>query len=328
MSQHFLLSRAAKTLTLAYVMRLSSEEAESLFGRIRWPETNGEPVCPHCGGSAVYNVRRPKGPARWRCKACNREFTVTSGTLFAWNKMPVQTYLAAIALAMNEVKGKNALALSRDLGTSYKTAFVLSHKIREAIGSELKGRQIGGDGKVVEVDGMYAGGYVRPANLRENRRDRRFAENQSGKRKVVVIGRERDGRTVSAVFQTEAASVGWLASRVRKNTKIVADEATAWNQLHSRYEVSRIDHGQAYSLDGISSNQAESLFSRLRRGENGHFHHIAGPYLANYARESAWREDNRRVSNGDQTQHTVKLALSHAPSVDFCGYWQRHKTAK
>lgn len=325
MAQHFLLSPAARTLTLAHVMRMSVEEAETTFARIRWHETNGEPLCPHCGGMAVYNVRRPKGPARWRCKACNKEFTVTSGTLFAWNKMPVQTYLAAIALAMNEVKGKNALALSRDLGTSYKTAFVLSHKIREAIGSELKGQQIGGDGKVVEVDGMYAGGYVRPANLRENRRDRRFAENQSGKRQVVVIGRERDGRTVSAVFQTEAASVGWLASRVRKNTKIVADEATAWNQLHSRYEVSRIDHGQAYSLDGVSSNQAESLFSRLRRGENGHFHHIAGPYLANYARESAWREDNRRVSNGDQTQHAVKLALSHAPSVDFCGYWQRHK---
>lgn len=327
MSQHFLLSRAAKTLTLAQVMRLSNEEAETMFARIRWHETNGEPVCPLCGGTAVYNVRRPKGPARWRCKACVKEFTVTSGTLFAWHKMPVQTYLSAIAIFMNEVKGKAALALSRDLGTSYKTAFVLAHKIREALASEMRGASVGGEGRTVEIDGMYAGGYVKPANLRENRVDRRLAKNQNGKRKVVVIAREREGRIVSGVFPTEIASTGWIAAHVAKGTQIIADEATSWNSLHSRYAVSRIDHGDAYSLDGVSSNGAESFFSRLRRGESGHYHHIAGPYLVRYAQESAWREDNRRVSNGDQTRNTVALALSSKPSVDFCGYWQRHKTS-
>lgn len=326
MSQHFLLSRAAKTLTLAQVMRMSNEEAEAMFARIRWPATQGEPVCPLCGGTAVYNVRRPNGPPRWRCKGCNKEFTVTSGTLFAWHKLPVQSYLAAIAVAMNEVKGKAALALSRDLGVSYKCAFVLMHKIREAVGTEMKGAHVGGEGQTVEVDGAYFGGHVRPANLKENRRDRRLVENQTGKRRVVVIARERDGRTVSGVFPTEASSTGWLVSRVAKGSRLMADEAGSWNALHARYEVSRIDHGQAYSLGDVHTNGAESFFSRLRRGENGHFHHIAGPYLASYARESAWREDNRRVSNGDQTQHTVKLALSSGPSVDFCGYWQRHKT--
>lgn len=327
MSQHFLLSPAAKTLTLAQVMRMSNEEAETMFARIRWPATNGEPICPRCQGTAVYNVRRPTGPARWRFKACNKEFTVTSGTLFAWNKMPVQTYLSAIAIFCNEVKGKAALALSRDLGTSYKTAFVLAHKIREAMASEMKGANVGGAGKTVEVDGAYFGGHIRPANLKENRVDRRLAQYQTGKRKVVVIARQRGGRTLPAVFRAEASSTDWIASRVARGTHIVADEAGSWNALHGRYAVSRIDHGQAYRLDGISSNQAESFFSRLRRGENGHFHHISGPYLVKYAQESAWREDNRRVSNGDQTQHAVALALKSGPSVDFCGYWQRHKTA-
>lgn len=327
MSQHFLLSPRAKTLTVAQVMRLSNEEAETLFARIRWPETNGEPVCPYCGGLVHYTVRRARGPLRWRCKACDKEFSISSGTLFASHKMPLQVYLAAIALALNEVKGKNALALSRDLGTSYKTSFVLMHKIREALGSEMKGQRVGCDGCTVEVDGMYAGGHVRPANLKENRVDRRLARNQSGKRKVVVIARERDGRIISNVFKTEGQSVGWLTSHVAKGSNIVADEASSWNSLHGHYNVSRIDHGEAYSLNGISSNLAESFFARLRRGERGHFHHIAGPYLANYARESSWREDNRRVSNGDQTQRAVKLAMSSGPSVDFCGYWQRHKAA-
>jgi transposase-like protein len=219
MPQHFLESRAAKTLTLAQVMRMSNEGAETMFARIRWPETNGEPVCPICGGTAVYNVRRPNGPPRWRCKSCVKEFTVTSNTLFAWHKLPVQVYLSAIAVAMNEVKGKSALALSRDLGASYKAVWILLHKIREALGSEVKGIQVGGEGKTVETDGAYFGGYLKPANRKENRVDRRTAESQTGKRKVVVVARERDGRTVSHVFKTERESVGWLTSRIAKGTR-------------------------------------------------------------------------------------------------------------
>jgi hypothetical protein len=328
MSQHFLLSRAAKTLTLAQVMRMSDQEAENVFQRIRWSATEGRPVCPKCGGDALYDVRRLTGPARWRCKADNKEFTITSGTLFAWHKMPLQAYLAAIAVVMNEVKGKNALALSRDLGTAYKTSFVLCHKIREALASEMKGMQLGGDGETVEIDGGYFGGYVKPANHKENRRDRRLAKNQNGKRQVVVVVRERGGSTLPAVFKSESAALGWISNRVARGTRIMADEATSWNALQSRYAMERIDHQQLYSTGtGVYTNNAESFFSRMRRGEIGHHHHVAGPYLVRYAQEAGWREDNRRVSNGEQVQRTVSLALSCRPSVDFCGYWQRHKTA-
>ncbi len=79
-------------------------------------------------------ARRPNGAARWRCKACRKDFSITSGTLFASHKMPLRSYLMAIAFFANEVKGKSMLALSRDLGTQYKTAFVLTHKMREAMG--------------------------------------------------------------------------------------------------------------------------------------------------------------------------------------------------
>ena len=325
MSQHFLLSSCAKTLTLAQVMRMTTAEADAMFARIRWPETNGEPVCPECGCLAVYVVRRPKGAPRWRCKACNKEFSATSGSLFAWHKLPTQSYLGAIVVFCNEVKGKNALALSRDLGTSYKTAFVLGHKIREAMASEMKGERIGGDGETVEVDGGYFGGYIKPANHKENRRDRRLAKNQNGKRQVVVVVRERGGSTLPAVFKSESTALGWISQHVAKGTKLVADEAPSWNELHSRYEVDRIDHQQAYSMNGVYSNGAESFFSRMRRAEIGHHHHVAGPYLVRYAQEAAWREDNRRVSNGEQVSRAVGLALTSKPSVDFCGYWQRHK---
>src|ERR1700677_4757050 len=191
MSQHFLLSRPAKSLSLAQVFRMSDAEAEAIFAKVRWAETNGAPVCPSCGGLNAYDCRRPNGSPRFRCRACKCDFSTTSGTLFASHKLPLRAYLAAIAVFCNEVKGKSALALSRDLGLSYKTAFVLLHKLREAMAAEMRGRVIGGEGKVAEVDSGYFGGYVRPANLANHRVDRRFFENQSGKRKAVVVIRER-----------------------------------------------------------------------------------------------------------------------------------------
>ena len=325
MAQHFLLTRAAKSLSLAQVFRMSDDEAEAMFRALRWPTTNGEPVCPVCGGVDAYDCRRPNGAPRFRCRACKKDFSVTSGTLFASHKLPLRGYLAAIAVFCNEVKGKSMLAMSRDLGLSYKAAFVLCHKLREAMAEELKGRVIGDDRSEAEVDGAAFGGYVKPANLREDRVDRRLRGNKSGKRKFVVVIRERGGETLPGVFNSEGQALSWIKRKVLKGTVLHADDATVWNDLHTRYEVKRINHDQAYSLDGACTNGAESFFSRMRRGEIGHHHHVAGPYLLRFAQEAAWREDNRRVGNGEQVSRVASLALGRKPSVDFCGYWQRHR---
>jgi transposase-like protein len=323
MAQHFLLSSAAKTLSLASVMRMSDAEAEETFRKVRWPDTAGDPVCPHCGSLDAYDCRRSKAP-RFRCCGCHKDFSITSGTLFASHKLPLRGYLAAIAIFCNEVKGKSALALSRDLCVSYKCAFVLLHKLREAMAEELKGRMIGGEGKVAEVDSGYFGGYVRPANKAEYRKDRRFAQNQSGKRKAVIIIRERNGHSLPAVFRTQGQALAFVRSRIAKGTVVNADESAAWNDLHSRFEMKRINHEEAYSLDGACTNWAEEFFSRMRRAEIGHHHHIAGAYLLRYAQEASWREDCRRLSNGEQTHRIAGLAVKRAPSIDFTGYWQRH----
>src|SRR5208283_3566699 len=224
-------SRAAKTLTFAQVFRMSEPEAEAAFAKVRWAATDGAPVCPSCGGLNAYDCRRPNGAPRFRCRACKGDFSITSGTLFASHKLPLRAYLAAIAIFCNEVKGKAALALSRDLGMSYKAAFVLCHKLREAMAEELKGRVVGGTGKVAEVDGGYFGGYVKPANLRENRRDRRLARYQTGKRQVVVVVLERGGNSVPAVFKSEAKAMAFLRAHVAKGTILNADEAGSWDEL-------------------------------------------------------------------------------------------------
>lgn len=309
---------------------MSDEEAEKVFIRLRWSDNNGDAYCPHCGCAIVYMARRPNGAPRWRCKACRKDFSITSGTLFASHKMPLRSYLMAIAIFANEVKGKSMLALSRDLGTQYKTAFVLAHKMREAMASEVRQTAVGGEGKRAEVDGGYFGGYVKPANKRENRRDRRLRVNQSGKRKVVVVIRERGGKALPGVFRSEAEALNFIRRQVPPATTLYADEAGSWNDLHARYTLHRINHQDAYSLGGtdeINTNLAESFFSRMRRGEIGHHHHVAGPYLLRFAQEAAWRENNRRVANGAQVDRVVALAMRCKPSVDFCGYWQRGRAA-
>jgi len=306
---------------------MNDGEAETMFRAIRWHETQGEAVCPHCGGLDAYSARRPSGLLRFRCKQCRKDFTLTSGTMFAAHKAPLRAYLAAIAVFCNEVKGKNALALSRDLGMSHKACWIMLHKLRESMALEFKGRKIGGEDKVAEVDGAYFGGYVRPANLKEDRRDRRKIANLSGKRQSVIIVRERNGNSVAAVFKNESAAASWIKSRINLGTLVNADEASSWNDLASKYEMKRINHQEAYSLDGACTNQAESYFSRLRRAEMGHHHHVSGAYLLRYAQESAWREDARRVDNGTQVRRVAELALRSKPSIDFSGYYQRHVKA-
>jgi transposase-like protein len=303
---------------------MSDEKAEQVFATIRWQATDGQPHCPHCGCLTVYSARRPNGAPRWRCKACRKDFSLTSGTLFASHKLPMRDYLLAIAIVADEVKGKSMLALSRDLDVQYRTAFVLAHKIREATAAELHGTRIGGADKKAEVDGAYFGGYVKPENRRADRKDRRLLDNQ-GKRKVVVVIRERGGKALTGIFPSEAAARTFIRSRIAKDTELYADEAGGWNDLHGSYTVHRINHQESYSMPGgVHTNNAESYFSRLRRGEYGHHHHIAGPYLARYAQEAAWRENHRRDSNGEQVDCLIALAMALPPSVDWTGYWQRH----
>lgn len=320
MSQHFLLSPAAKTLSLVKVMRMSDDEAKMIFRQMRWADTEGEPVCPSCGCLENYDLATRQV---YKCKGCSKQFSITSGTIFASRKLAVRDILAAIAIFINGAKGYSALHLSRDLSVDYKTAFVLLHKLRESIGvAQAEGTLSG----TVEVDGAYFGGYVKPANERKDRKDRRKKVHQSGKRQSVIVMRERKGRTLTYVTPNEAAGVALVAQRVEKGATVHADEASHWDKLAARFPIKRINHKEAYSKDGACTNQAESFFSRLRRAEIGTHHHIAGKYLHAYAAEMAWREDFNRESNGTQFLMVVGASMAASKSQTWCGYWQNRRT--
>ena len=317
MSQHFLLTTAARTLSLAKVMRMTDDQAFDTFKSIRWATTEGAPVCPRCGCVSIYNLSDNR---RFKCAGCLHKFSVTSGTIFASRKLAIRDLLAAIAIFVNGAKGYAALHLSRDLDVQYKTAFVLLHKLREALGAVQQGQTLDG---AVEVDGAYFGGYVKPANRKEDRVDRRKAMHQTGKRRVVVIMRERNGQSLPFVTTSEAAAIPAIVNTVAPGTTVYADEAAAWDNLHAKFLTKRINHSEAYSTAEACTNWAESFFSRIRRAEVGVHHHFAGRYLQAYANEMSWREDNRRTSNGELYLMASSAALTHPVSRQWKGYWQR-----
>lgn len=321
MAQHFLLSAASKTLKLKDIYQGGEDAAYAKFCGLRWPENDGEAVCPRCGGLDAYSI---KSRRKFECKACSHQFSVTSGTIFASRKLSFMDMLAAICILANAAKGISSVQLSRDLGVQYRTAFVLAHKIREAIALETKETTLD---NVVEIDGAYFGGHVRPANRENMRVDRRLKRHQTGKRRVVIALRERGGRTLTSVARHEAEGVDFAMERLEKSALLNADEATHWDILEAFFPVNRINHSEAYSLEGACTNQAESYFSRLRRMIGGQHHHVSGKYLHQYAAHTAWLEDHRRESNGALASRIVRNAMKAPVSRQWNGYWQRGSAA-
>jgi transposase-like protein len=317
MAQHFLLSAQARTLSLKEIYKGGEEAAYETFKSIRWAANEGYAVCPRCGCVETYEITTRR---KFKCAGCGHQFSVTSGTIFASRKMAFVDLLAAICIFVNAVKGLSASQLSRDLDVQYKTAFVLSHKLREALAAEVAGHTLDGE---VEIDGAYFGGHIRPANLKEDRIDRRLAEHQTGARRVVVALRQRKGRTLTFVRPTEAHGVEIASQVVSRKSVIFADEASHWDRLHEGWPTGRINHSEAYSQDGANTNQVESFFSRLRRMVNGQHHGVSPKYLHQYSAHAAWLEDHRRRSNGDNANAALANAMAHPVSRNWAGYWQR-----
>ncbi len=205
------------------------------------------------------------------------------------------------------------LMLCRDLDVQYKTAFVLAHKLREALAAETAKLRLS---NTVEVDGAYFGGHVRQANLKAERVDRRLLQNRTDKRRVVVAVRERSGRTLARSFRLESDGIAFARERI-------VDDVRHWDVLASSFTMERIDHSEAYSLDGAHTNLAESYFARLTRIIRGQHHRVEATKLDAYAAHAGWLEDHRWRSNGELADRLMRSVLGSPVSETWSGYWQR-----
>lgn len=329
LSQHFLLSAAARDISLFDVSEMSEQEAIDYFAKIRWGRLD-EQACPHCG--VIDQHRYVRLQKRWRCRHCYAGFSVTSGTVFHNHKLPLKKILEGVVLYANVVKGISALQMARDLDVQHKTAFVLLHKIRESL---LLSRDADKMSGTVEVDGGYMHTYVRPKRLKSERKDLRLAESQNPNKCVILVLRERHSnprrgakrtRTFILPSENQRDIRAIVMANVLPGTRIISDEANGYATLGTHWEHEVVVHAEEFSsATGANENQAESYIARFRRLMMGQIHRLNRKYLDVYANEVGVREDHRRVSNGNFVEMLMQKGLHRPPSRDWTGYWQGNK---
>ena len=275
----------------------NNDAARKHLEGIRW--ANGA-FCPHCG--EAENIIRLAGKAgaegRWNCRACQRKFTVTVGTLFERSHIPLPKWLLAVDLMAASKKGISAHQLHRMLGITYKSAWFMTHRIREAMQSGGVGL-LGGNGGTVEVDETYWG---------NNGKQRKGVRGFDHKMKIVSLV-ERGGEKRSVVVDKVNAKTLRVVveGNIAKDAHLMTDEFKAYVTVGKEYA----SHGTTahskgqyvdFSNPSIHSNTVESSFSLLKRGLIGTFHHVGEQHLQRYVTEFDFRWNSRKLKDAERAE--------------------------
>lgn len=281
---------------------------------IRWADGV---YCPHCGG--MENVRKLGGAAAekglWHCKDCRKKFTVTVGTVFERSHIPLTKWIAAFHLMCSSKKGISAHQGHRMLGITYKTAWFMWHRIREAMkaGGLSNVPPMGGKGKVVEADETYFG------NLPEHKLG---DTNSKGKprapgprtgphhKRAIVSLVERGGQVRS--FYAGTAKVDEVAKIMRENidkeSHLHTDESRLYWAVGKEFAAhERVIHSQKeYARGDVTTNTIEGYFSVFKRGTKGTYQHCDERHLHRYLAEFDFRYNNRTALKCDDNMRTVR----------------------
>lgn len=263
-----------------------------------WPEG---PFCPHCG--ECENVHRLAGESTRagliQCNSCLKNFTVTVGTVFERSKVPLNKWLLATYLLSSSKKGMSAHQIHRMLGVTYKTAWFMCHRIREAMDQPTG--PLGGPDCVVEADETYVGGKAK------NRATRRPAP-----KKAVVALVERDGKARSFhVANVNAKDVRALVvTNIDRASHLMTDESAIYERMGKEFNGhSTVNHSaKEYVTTGgfKHSNTAENFFSIFKRGVIGTYHHMSEAHLGRYCAEFDLRYNTRTVTDGERATVILK----------------------
>lgn len=357
---HFHLSKEAVDFGIDELERMTKREVVLFVAELRWGSAR-EMSCSHCGTFDEHYFRPVE--LRWKCKGCDKTFSVTSGTVFADRKLPLVKILKVAYNWANGASGVPALQLRRYWNVSYETVYTLAQKLREGL---LRGFNTGILCGVQEMDGMdvngrrykekrnkplggkTAGKPKIPAHLLKPEPGEELVgpplppkfektAKQPADRRLLIVIRQRSvssGKgavaTRIAVARTEsAATVTAVAQRFASaESTIMSDEDPAYgafSRLFAKHKT--INHSKAYALpDGTNNNQAESFNWRMRRGVEGIYLSASNKYLKDYAAEQAWREDTRKLSTGKKLRHLLHMALSVGMSLWWRNYGDgRHR---
>lgn len=317
----------AEKLNLSEVTEMNEDEARDYMESILWPQG---PVCPHCGSTKSWEVRSTSARSGvYTCAECEKQFTVTVGTVMHGSHIPLRQWLIAFHLMTSSKKGVSALQLQRNLGLgSYKSAWHLAHRIRLSMNTTPIEAVLSG---IVDVDENYVGGKPRKENKggsgnpdaepKKNKRGR-------GTEKAPVLALvERDGNLVSRPIQRVDAKTlkGAIKEVVHKDSTIMTDEWAAYTGIGKDFlgghEV--VKHNDGEFIRGIAStNTVESYFALLKSGVHGIFHHVSKHHLHRYCDEFSFRWNHWKVDDGERMIAVIQASggkrLSYKPLTGLC----------
>ncbi|MGS4886365.1 IS1595 family transposase [Roseibium sp. MB-4] len=267
-----------------------------------WP--NG-PHCPHCGNAGkIYELKgvrskpskkNPEGVERHglkKCGECRKQFTVRIGTIFEESHIPLHKWLQAIYLMCSSKKGISSNQLARVLEITVKSAWFLSHRIREAMrAGDLP--PMGGDGKTVEADETFVGGKEK--NRHKSKRFKTHAGGTWGKEIVFsLVERKGHVRSVHTPSVTAATLRSILVEQLEGSTKLMTDDAGQYRHMQKDFDHEVVNHrANEYVRGEAHTNTVEGYFSILKRGIIGTYHHVSPQHLKRYLAEFDFRYNNR-----------------------------------
>ena len=285
------------------------DKAREYLESIQWP--NG-PVCPHCGVIGGHYALQGKAHRQglWKCKDCREQFTITVGTGFERSKIKLNVWLQAVFFLCSSKKGMSSHQLHRTLGVTYKTAWFMTHRIREAF-RDAKPTALGGGGSAVEVDETYYGGIK--GRQRKFRKGGKLPRGGGGhhQHKIVALV-DRQGQTrafhIASIDAQNLKPI--LMANIAKDTKVYTDAAGHYRKmrLSDRFtEHQTVNHSIGeYARGNVHSNTVESYFSLLKRGLYGTYHHVSEAHLQRYCTEFSFRFSNRKSLGVDDNDRTIK----------------------
>lgn len=275
-----------------------ADKAREHLEATRWPDG---PVCPHCGScDKVYDLKGEATRAGvYKCGACRKQFTVTVGTLFEGSKVPLNKWMLAVHMICASKKGISSHQLHRMLGVTYKTAWFMAHRIREAM-KDMNCTPLGGSGKTVEVDETFIG------NAKPKPRRARGYEH---KYKILSLV-ERGGRSRSMVVDDLKAKtiLPILNEQIEVESRIMTDEAGQYTNLHNSFPDHHIvRHGAGEYVRGEAyTNTIEGFFSIFKRGMKGIYQHCGKNHLHRYLAEFDFRYNHRDTTDSERATIALK----------------------
>ncbi len=355
------MSKRAVDRAVPDVLKWSEDDCIEYIIKVRFGSRKTV-ACAHCNTICDHYWRPLE--KRWKCKCCGKTFSVTSGTVYANHRKPLQLILVTVLMWINGAAGKPALELKRHFNMSYNTCYVWPQKMREAL---VRGFNVGLLSGDMEMDGAHQSGYranekrgvpqgaqriasgasvtdiksaarlTQTGNATANKKGRgavnpEFGNRLPKNRRLLLAVCKRSGlkgkgacntRVAVGIAETppivEAVAKSFIA---KAESYLNTDSSPAYTSLGKNFKAHRtVEHSKMLSgPNGENNNQVEELNGRYDRLEKGTYLNIEPKYLLDYAVETAFRSDTRRISNGQQMDLAMHLAMNVGHSIFWRGF--------